>query len=201
MFNVNHREKPCLTQFSKKNYWNRSLAASDLFHMFTQSINFHIFHCHSRLVFCWFFYIRRNLPFADGRNATTLVYCHISNSADVWEGWFFKEPENEQVLFPPSLTGKLELVFVLTQESTFSQKIHLKINRKLLRFLGSCVFLKNGTRDFKSSPPFDRSACFYVKIAANFELFQYFNFEKNFKKKKNENPFQKTGVQFFSWKY
>ena len=34
-----HREKLCFTQFSRVIYWNRSLAASDLFLMFTQSIN------------------------------------------------------------------------------------------------------------------------------------------------------------------
>ena len=44
-FNNAHREKLCLTQFSTRIYWNRSLAASDLFHMFIQSIKFHTFNC------------------------------------------------------------------------------------------------------------------------------------------------------------
>ena len=56
--------------------------------------------------------------------------------------------------------------------------------------------LKNGYRDFQNSPPFERSACFYVTISENFEHFQYFNFEKDFLE--NENFFQKTGVLFYS---
>ena len=58
------------------------------------------------------------------------------------------------------------------------------------------VLLKNGTRDFQNSPPFERSACFYVTISESFKRFQYFNFETNFLE--NENLFQKTGVLFFS---
>ena len=50
--------------------------------------------------------------------------------------------------------------------------------------------------DFQNSPPFEKSACFYVTMAGNFERFQYFNFETNFLE--NENLFQKTGVLFFS---
>ena len=38
--------------------------------------------------------------------------------------------------------------------------------------------------DFQCSPPFERSACFYVTISASFKRFQYFNFEKNFWKTK-----------------
>ena len=56
------------------------------------------------------------------------------------------------------------------------------------------VLLKNGTRDFQNSPPFERSACFYVTIVGNFERFQYF--KTNFLE--NEILFQKTGVLFFS---
>ena len=33
----------CFSQFSTRIYWNRSLAASDVFPMFTQSITFYIF--------------------------------------------------------------------------------------------------------------------------------------------------------------
>ena len=61
------------------------------------------------------------------------------------------------------------------------------------------VLLKNGTRDFQNSPPFDRSACFYVTITGNFEGFQYSNFQTNFLE--NENLYQKTGVSFSSCKY
>ena len=46
----------------------------------------------------------------------------------------------------------------------------------------------------QNSPPFDRSICFYVAITGNFGCFQYYNFEINFLK--NENLFQKIGVQF-----
>ena len=52
--------------------------------------------------------------------------------------------------------------------------------------------------NFENSLPFVRSACFYVRITGNFERSQYFNFETNVLK--NENLFQKTGVQFsLSW--
>ena len=44
--------------------------------------------------------------------------------------------------------------------------------------------------------PFEILACFYEKISENFERFQYFNFDTD--SLKNENLFQKTGVQFFS---
>ena len=33
------------------------------------------------------------------------------------------------------------------------------------------VLLKKSTRDFQNSPPFERSACFYVTINENFEQF------------------------------
>ena len=42
------------------------------------------------------------------------------------------------------------------------------------------VPLKNRTRDFQNSRPFERLACFYVTISGHFERFQYFNFEANF---------------------
>ena len=49
------------------------------------------------------------------------------------------------------------------------------------------VLLKTDTRDFQNSPPFNRSACFYVTIIGNFERFQYFKFETN--SLENENLF------------
>ena len=58
------------------------------------------------------------------------------------------------------------------------------------------VLLKSGSRDFQNSPPFKRSACFYVTISESYKRFQYFNFDTNFLE--NENFFQKTGVPFFS---
>ena len=63
----------------------------------------------------------------------------------------------------------------------------------------SKVLLKNGSRDFQNSPPFQRSACFYVTIWESFKHFQYFNFETNFLE--NENRFRETGVPFFGWNH
>ena len=77
------------TQFSTRIYWNRSLAPSDLFHIFTQSIKFH-----------WF-------------------QCHILKFTDVWKRWFIKLTENKQLFLLASFTVKLELIFVLTQENAF----------------------------------------------------------------------------------
>ena len=73
-----------------------------------------------------------------------------------------------------NFAAKFGLVFVLTLENAFSQRFHFKTNRKRIDFS------KNGTRDFQNSPPFEKSACFYVTIGGNFERFQYFNFETDF---------------------
>ena len=56
-----------------------------------------------------------------------------------------------------------------------------------------------GPTDFQNSPPFERSACFYVIISGNFQCFQYFNFGTDFLESKNLN--QKTGELCFSWKH
>ena len=63
--------------------------------------------------------------------------------------------------------GRTCLGFVLTVENAFSQRFLFKDNRKY-------------TRDFQNSPPFERSACFYVRISGNFEQLQTFNFERDF---------------------
>ena len=47
---------------------------------------------------------------------------------------------------------------------------------------------------YQNSPPFERSACFYVTLSESFKRFQYFKFETNFLE--NENLFQKTGILF-----
>ena len=39
-------EKQCFTQFSARIYLNRSLTASDFFHMFTWSMKLYTFYCH-----------------------------------------------------------------------------------------------------------------------------------------------------------
>ena len=64
--------------------------------------------------------------------------------------------------------GKIWGGFCLNTENVFSQRFHLKPNRK------SIDSSKNGTRDFKNSPLLKISACFYVTTRANFERFQYF---------------------------
>ena len=88
-------------------------------------------------------------------------------------------------------TSTFGLVFVLTLEKKFSYRFHFQANRE------SIGFLKNGTRDFQNSPPFEKSTCFYVTISENFEHLQSFDFEKGFLE--NDSFFQKTGVPFFSW--
>ena len=56
------------------------------------------------------------------------------------------------------------------------------------------VVLKNVTRDFQNSPPFERLACFYVTTTANFERFKDFHCETNFLE--NENLYQKLEYCF-----
>ena len=73
-------------------------------------------------------------------------------------------------------------------ENAFSYRFHSKANRKRI---GS----SKSNKDFQNSPPFERSACFYVTISENFKRFHYFNFETDFLE--NRNLFQKTGVPFF----
>ena len=85
--------------------------------------------------------------------------------------------------------GKLWVGFCLNTGKRFFLEV-FKTNRK------SIDLLKSGTRDFQYSPPFERSACFYVTISGNFERFHCFNFETDFLE--NENPFQKTELPFFS---
>ena len=72
------------------------------------------------------------------------------------------------------LQQNLSWFFVLTQENAFFQRFHFKFNRN------NIDSSKSGTRDFQNSPPFERSACFYVAITGYFERFQYFNTETNF---------------------
>ena len=44
------------------------------------------------------------------------------------------------------------------------------------------VLLKNSARDFQNSPPYKRSACFFVTITGNLERFQYEVLNKLFMK-------------------
>ena len=99
--------------------------------------------------------------------------------------------KNEWLLPSASFMSKFGLIFVLRPENAFSWKFHLKANRKSM---GSS---KNGTRGFQNSPPFERSACFYVTmtISGNFECFKYFNSETDFLE--NENLFSKNWSTVF----
>ena len=88
-------------------------------------------------------------------------------------------------------TAKFELVFILILElALFLRGFILNPTERVE------VILKNSARDFQNSPPFGRSACFYVTISEKFKRFQYFNFETDFLE--NENYFQKSGRLFFS---
>ena len=86
--------------FSTKIHWSRGLAASDLFFMFTQSINFYAFYCRISKMFekCY------------SSNRQKWVVASFSISA--------------------RFTAKFVLVFVLTQEKAFSWRLHFKANRK-----------------------------------------------------------------------
>ena len=77
--------------------------------------------------------------------------------------------------FSASFTAKPELVFVLRNEKAFSLRFHFTAKRK-------CIdSSKNGTSDFQNSPPFERSACFYVTITECFEkTFNTFNLQEIF---------------------
>ena len=79
------------------------------------------------------------------------------------------DSKNEWLLLPASFTAKFGLVFVLTLENAFSSRFHFKATRK------SIDSSKKGTRYFRNSLPFERSACFYVTICENVEnrSFQY----------------------------
>ena len=92
------------------------------------------------------------------------------------------DSKNEGLLLYASFAAKFEFIFVLTLENAFFRGFILKPTERAL------VLLKTGTRNFQNSPPFERSACFYVTISGNFEHFQHSNFETNF---------QKTGERFF----
>ena len=83
-----------------------------------------------------------------------------------------------------SCTATFELVFCLNTVKRFFFRFHFKGIGK------STVYSKNEAKDFQKSPPFERLACFYVKIAGRFEGFQYLKFEINFLK--NENIFSKN---------
>ena len=65
--------------------------------------------------------------------------------------------------------------------------------QQVLKFYGKIWvgFCLNTGKRFQNSPPFERSACFYVTISRNLKRFQYFNFETDL-----IFFFQKTRVLF-----
>ena len=67
--------------------------------------------------------------------------------------------KNDSSLLSATFTVKFELIFVVTLENAFSLRFYFKAR--------TLIFPKKGTRDFKNSPPFERSACFYVTINDN----------------------------------
>ena len=69
------------------------------------------------------------------------------------------------------LYAKICVGFCLNTGKNFFLEVSLKPTER------AYVLLKNDTRDFQISPPFERSACFYVAISANFERLQYFSFK------------------------
>ena len=109
--NTTNREKLSFTQFSTRVFWNRSLAPSELFHMFTQSIEvWAISHVYPII---WVLYI----PL-------------LRKSTDVWEIAFIKQTKNERLFLSATFTAKIVLVFALTQGRAFSYRFNFKANRK-----------------------------------------------------------------------
>ena len=90
------------------------------------------------------------------------------------------DSKNEWMLFSVTFTARLELVFISTFENAFFRVFILKPTER------AKVVLKNATRDFQNNPPFERSACFNVKISESFKRFQCFNFETNFPEKEKK---------------
>ena len=94
--------------------------------------------------------------------------------------------------------GKNWVGFCLNIRKRFFLEFSFQSQQKEHKF-----FYKNGTRDFRNSPPFDRSACFDVTISESLKDFQYFDFETNFLEKENWifKNVQKTGVLLFNWNH
>ena len=71
------------------------------------------------------------------------------------------DSKNEWLLLPTSFTAKFGLVFEVLLRGFI-----LKPTER------AQVLLKNGTRDFQNSPPFERSTFFYVTICEHFKRFR-----------------------------
>ena len=88
------------------------------------------------------------------------------------------DSKNEWLLLSVTFTAKLELVFFLNIRKHFFLRVLILKPAERTQ-----VLLKNGTRDFRNSPPFQRSACFPVTTSESFKRFQYFKFEIDFLEK------------------
>ena len=88
------------------------------------------------------------------------------------------DSKNEWLFLSVTFTAKLELVFFLNIRKHFFLRVLILKPAERTQ-----VLLKNGTRDFRNSPPFQRSACFPVTTSESFKRFQYFKFEIDFLEK------------------
>ena len=143
-----------------------------------------------RLVDClWpFWYV-----YAINQVLSHLLLSRIKN-IDVWKMWFSKYTiKMNGCSFRQVWRQNLGWFLAQHWKTIFIRSFILKPSDRVY------ILLKKRTRDFRNSPPFERSACFYVTICENFKRFQYFNFETDFLE--NKNIFQKTWVPFFSWKH
>ena len=87
-----------------------------------------------------------------------------------------------------TFTAKLDFVFALTFENSYSQSFHFKDNRE------NIGLVRNGIRDFKNSPPFERLTYFYVIINESFKCFQHFDLGTNLLE--NKNPLKSWSIIF-----
>ena len=101
-FNDTHGGKPCLNKFSTRIYWNRILATSDLFQVFTQSINPYTFGCFFQQVLrqtlSWFLSWHRKILFLRGFILKSIERAKVllrndtrdfQNSIPFWENGMF----------------------------------------------------------------------------------------------------------------
>ena len=89
--------------------------------------------------------------------------------------------------------GKIWVGFCLNTKKALIVEVSFKRQEKEHR-----LFLKR-YNSFSKNSFFWKFVMFYATAIESFASFRYFNSETNFVK--NEILFQKTGVEFFSWKY
>ena len=91
-------------------------------------------------------------------------HSQVLKSTDVWKMWFIK------------YTVKMN-------DCSFQQFLRQNLGSFLSKHWKT-VLLKNGTRDFQNSSPFDRLACFYVTFSGNFKRFKALTLQQIFWKTK-----------------